>query len=120
MGAAPGGVAPSLLSGHAQCMVGLLKELAVALGRAAVGQIAKVVRRKADDWIDVPVSEPPHPLSRADVNHIRAQEQASIAAAKHAAGKQHDPGPCPLCQAVDRTASTVRPGKSGKLPPEGG
>ena len=85
-------------------LVSLLKELAIAAGTAAARQLVKIVRRKADDgWVDVTVTEPPpQPLTWKDVEHIRAQERASIEASKRAA--------------VDRKATTVRPGKPDKLP----
>lgn len=58
--------------------MGLLSELAIVAGRAAVDELVKLIRRKPRE------SEPPHPLTYRDVEHIRAQEHASIEASKRA------------------------------------
>lgn len=87
----------------------ILKDLAVAGGRAAVTAIVDLIRGKQDVWQDVPVSEPPHP-GFVDLEHQRQQERASIALSK-AQAKQAPPQ-----VVVDRTASTVAPPKTGKLP----
>jgi hypothetical protein len=53
----------------------VLKELALEAGKGAVQAIARLVRRRP--------KEPPHPTWK-DVEHMRAQERASIEASKKA------------------------------------
>lgn len=72
-------------------------------------QLARLVTRRRHSLpeVDVPVSEPPQPLTYKDVEHIRRQEAESIAASKRAAAAQPP---------VDRNAITVGAPKAGKLP----
>jgi len=75
----------------------ILKELAVAGGRAAVDAIAKLIRGKArDEWVDVKVTDPPpQPLSHRDVEHQQAQIRSATTP-------------------VDRNAITPRPPRRAK------
>lgn len=90
----------------------IVKELLVAGGRAAAGAIARALKGKAADWVDVKVTDPPQPLSHKDVQHQQAQIRSAT--------EPHDPALCDLCAdgkcsgwgpPVDRRASTVRPGR---------
>lgn len=58
----------------------LAKQLVVAGARAAVGKVAELVSGQRDAK---PENEPSHP-SWKDVEHMRAQERASIEAGKKA------------------------------------
>lgn len=61
-------------------LAALAKELALSAGRAAAERIAGLVRRGVEGEDD-----PPQPLSHRHVEHIQAQQRASIEASKKAA-----------------------------------
>jgi hypothetical protein len=66
----------------------LLKDLAIAAGRAAAERLVKLIRRE----VRARPSSPSQPLTFKDVEHIRAQERASIEASKKAAAAKPKPG----------------------------
>lgn len=91
---------------------GIVKDLLIAGGRAAASAIARALRGKAEDWVDVKVSDPPQPLSHTDVQHQQAQIRSAT--------EPHDRMACDRCAEgvcsgfgppVNRNASTVRPGR---------